>query len=306
MVGGLGMSLSDNCIATKTSEMVFVVGEPKQSSVEYDPFAEMEFEPGPPPPTDENYDEEAEELWFEQQHDVVASIERQQKINDIKARMAACGSYIQVPVGKTGGVRWIKIICDYWRDNYNIGHVCPKCFARRVAEFKGNAKRALVNNNYEDINYLVVDIEIAKQITKGVNRKHYHNIDWKEYANTPERMRPSGGLGTMPKIPKPEEEGEKATVYTQSIHTENISNEDMREALVAAYEETKELDPHTEDELQDALNKRTSCYIKHLRAKGAKITTFTTTISEYLVCIDWQGHIQTNLEDAKKLKRPIL
>ena len=308
------------------------------TELDFDPFAEWTTSTGHSLPTDDDYDEEAELAWFENERHFNDSLQLQQKINDIKARMAACGNYIQIPVGGTGGMRWILITCGYWRDNYKIGHVCAKCFARRMGEFRDNAKRALASNNGEGINYIVVDIEVAKQITKGHNRKFYHKIphedgqhvflmvdtneinigepltldtindaiDWKQYANTPDGSRPSGNLGVMSKLPKKdEEEGEKVVVHVQSVHTENISNEDMREALVAAYEETKALDPHTEKELQDALNERTYCYIKYLRMKGAKISTFTSTISEYLVCIDWQAHIQTNLADAKKLKRPI-
>lgn len=112
-------------------------------------------------------------------------------------------------------------------------------------------------------------------------------FDWTEIARKRTGKRVSGALG---KDTNPENQGTvKVKLPTLVAYTSDMNV--VAACTRATDSETKDLDPHSEDELKEAVEARVTSDIEKLRSKGIECTMEYRTFRIDLSCIDWQRTI---------------
>jgi hypothetical protein len=190
--------------------------------------------------------------------------------------------------------------CNYWRE-------CDYCFSLRVAALGRRLERIFQEHDVHEVvlpleqflslrrdwkanNYVACPLLIDDQlhyVVYLVNNDAGTPVTEPSYSietlarNAPQRNI-SGKLGLLPPALQ---EGVKVTVFEYSCP---VDEQTMIEAQVDAYEETKDLNPTTVEEVKVAILTRQEAVKVQLIKRG--VTDFLYTSHTYLVqkeCIDW-------------------
>jgi len=240
----------------------------------------------------------------------------------IRHRLSLCGgSWVRYFDPATGIHKRAPYTCGLWRDK-----LCPRCFEQRIGYLRGRILKALVNARQEEVSILTVraDSNQSRSLTRRLDKEDYARypvsedkdlffihgdaegikpsddaqpvtydevdaMDWEEIALTP-RGRISGGLGYS----KPEEQEYKVTMETIVLDSSTTAAQ-QKEALATAYKETIDLNPQTEEEVQQAVKERLSAYEKALIAAGGKVFS-RRTVTRHFSRIIWEQYENNDIE----------
>ena len=136
--------------------------------------------------------------------------------------------------------------------------------------------------------------EIGESIE--VTDSFVEQLDWTEIARKRTGKRTSGFLG------KNKDEENRGTVKVKLAHVV-AETSDITLVNVCTHETDKEtatLDPHTQEELQEAMQERANLDAEKMRAKGISARIIYKTYHINLSCIDWLSHIRNKLEYNKQ------
>lgn len=232
-------------------------------------------------------------------------------------RLAQCGEfYGRYFNPENGRTKHRRYKCDLWRDQE-----CPKCFKRRVKDLLSRVHSAA--REHKRLQLRRGSKAAISEIVRGVDKSHYvrfpvvdHDVliadfdcggdeieyndvsrlDWLMLANTPRNRRMSGTLG------KPEENNDetvKVPVLSFVLHSDTTKAQE-RQAMLAAAEATKDLQPTTPEEARAAVKKRQSAYVRALHAAGGKLLNGAARII-YVRCeikrIHWFLYTNKMIED---------
>lgn len=227
-------------------------------------------------------------------------ISEEEKERRREIRLANCGKFLGRNVREgNGSLRRFPSYCKLWRDKK-----CPPCFQRRLDWLQGRILHAIVKFKEEGgLRALLSDYNGVREAASGLDKSDYFRLpidddevilfvrgnksnvgaeityedvikmDWPKYINTPKGKRVSGSLGrdhgegegdNMSKGKK----SKKVAVNTPVIAVGGLTSEEELEAWGRALRETADLDPHTKEELEDALWKRTRAFIKAIEEAG--------------------------------------
>jgi len=246
-------------------------------------------------------------------------------------RCERCGAFLGRRIkAKNGGFSAFPFHCNLWRDAR-----CLLCFHARLRGLRGRVLHAVVKFKKEGgVRVLLSDYDTIREIASGLERCDYLRLpidddeailfvrgsesdagtemtyedavkmDWPKYINTPRNKRISGGLG---RDAEPENEGgsktKKVAVYVPVFSPgEGVTHKDELDAWGKAIEETSYLDPHTAEELQEALNKRMKAFEKAIEASGGSLERGKTGVEKTyvdLTGIVWRRPYRLSMEEAR-------
>ena len=255
----------------------------------------------------------------------------EQKEERRELRCSRCGSFLGRRVKpKNGNLGAFPFVCNLWRDAR-----CLLCFGTRLRWLRGRILHAIVKFKKEGgVRVLLSDYDTLHKITGGLERCDYLRLpidddeailfvrgsesnagteityedavkmDWPKYINTPVNKRISGGLG---RDAEPKDEGgnkvKKVAIYVPVFSPgEGVTREDELEAWGKTLEETSYLDPHTAEELQEALNKRMKAFEKAIEASGGSLERGENGVEKTyvdLTGIAWRRPYQLNMKEAR-------
>ena len=210
----------------------------------------------------------------------------------VKEQGYECGGTWMRVCSPNGKYISVMYYCEDWRH-------CDICFGRRIKNYKGRIENA---TNLLNVEVLKLESQKANEALLELNKEDYLKLpsvnggalffdasktsvrgssvcgvealpdgfDWEDLCYTQEGKRPSGGLGRIGKTKKEKEEDPDF----EQVQVEGIILEpDVDEALVkeAEYEaiaKTSTLDPHTPEEIEEAILVRNAEFMKALNAKG--------------------------------------
>lgn len=231
----------------------------------------------------------------------------EQKAERKQARMNACGMWASWVNPETGQKEMHPLRCGCWREG------CQMCLERRMSD----AKRELIEALESASGLFTLVVDDPDQM-EGVDKSRFRRFptwdgethwvvddpdqefrgqrvglrwleeeaDWKYLVTTPSDKRTSGSLGKPPpKVVAREED--TIEVVVEKIVPSGLTREQEDAAFAEAVEATKELDPHTEEELKEALAKRTVAYQKAIEKRGAVMYTWHEKVTVVLSRISW-------------------
>jgi hypothetical protein len=259
----------------------------------------------------------------------------EQKEERRELRCGRCGSFLGRRIKpKKGTLGAFPFVCNLWRDAR-----CLLCFGTRLRWVRGRILHAIVKFKKEGgVRVLLSDYNKVREATKELERSDYLRLpidddevilfvrgsesdagtemtyedavkmDWPKYINTPRNKRISGGLGRNAEI---ECEGEdedmkkkKVAIYVPVFSPgDGVTHEDELEAWGKAVEVTSHLDPHTAEELQEALDERMKAFERAIEEAGGSLDRGKTGVEKTyvdLTGIAWQRPYQLNMEEARR------
>ena len=198
-----------------------------------------------------------------------------------------------------GKIRRVLIRCDKWR-----GRECDFCFGIRKERFQTRIKTAITSGS---IYWLPIDDKRVADIKSKIGRKNYLQLPahipcggyffynatglekigshilstlsipeviWDFLTDTPKGKYPSGQLGNLePTEAENRDDDDYDKVECKGIITpKDADNTDRRaQAARAAEEKTAYLDPHTPEEVEEAIDSRMKAFIKELKRRNVPI-----------------------------------
>lgn len=250
-----------------------------------------------------------------------------------KLRLVRCGKFLGRRIDPlTGNLVAFPSFCGLWRDND-----CTHCFQRRLGWLKGRVLHAIVKSKKEEKDGLRVVLaggNEIRDITSSLNKNDYLRLplgggtailfvqgsasnagaeityedavkmNWPEYINTPKGQRISGKLG------KNSDSGEdgsgkggKKDAYEGPVLSpKDLSSKEELASWGEALKKTSDLDPHTVEELEEALWERVKVYTRAFRKAGGSLRgKGIGTQKGYvdLARIDWKRAYAVNMEEAR-------
>lgn len=252
-------------------------------------------------------------------------------------RLVRCGQFLGCHVDPlTGNLVSHPSYCNLWRDNG-----CPHCFQRRLRWLRGRVLHAIMKckEREEKVRVLLADGDEIKDIASNLDKRDYLRLpsgdskatlfvhgsaseagteityedavkmNWPEYINTPEGQRISGGLGRD--YESEEEDGEsgngkskakKVAIGVPMASPKDVTSEEKLAAWGKALKRTPDFDPHTVEELEEALLERTREFIRAIREAGGGLSGKGVGIRKRyvdLARIDWKRSYALNMEEAR-------
>ncbi len=188
--------------------------------------------------------------------------------------------------------------CNLWRDEF-----CPSCFNHRLKYYKGQIQSSVYRATQEGrfVKMVTVDEGEARFICARVKKEDYRRfpqedstvvffidsedvdigepviwadtedseiIPWEQIIKTPKNRH---ATGTMGKDLDVLEEGEALIKNPDFTVDPSTTEEQEIKALTATFEQTKQLNPETPEELETALKERADVFVKELAKAGGKL-----------------------------------
>jgi len=243
-----------------------------------------------------------------------------------RQRLADCGQSACRLDPHTGKHYWFTQKCGLFRE-------CPKCLAERADKIKeqmydfikdGNAvsglrltekeakslARKLDKDLYEkypqldgsELAFVKTDMlpKALAHLARPVEREDVYQINWIDIALTPEGRNKSGCMTTSKETSEDEETF--AFVNSPSIVSDAPASEQER-ALEIARHKTNHLDPHTADEVEDALQERMWEAYRILKASGYNPRIYHGMVKVITSRISWLNF--NSVKREKQHKEPL-
>jgi len=236
----------------------------------------------------------------------LALISSPQELSSMEKRRSYCGKRL----GKKfkaidGSYKKAQYHCGLWRDAF-----CPSCTRYRAKHFMGQVQNAVYCAKKDNRVIRRVDTDesgsksLCAKLKKGQYRRFPQEdgsyiffvdadsdkvegaelevlgkveevswdatecMDWEKVSATPPDRRVTGSIGKKKEIMDDDEALIQVPNFT--VHPDTTEGQEI-EALLKTFEETKDLNPTTAKELEEALQKRTKVFVKHLRKLGCNL-----------------------------------
>jgi len=259
--------------------------------------------------------------------DACLAVEREaEKRLTRKERIAHCGEAYGLYVNAEKGTFTHGVYhCGVWR-----GRECPLCFEYRMVGMRGAAHRAVLDARKDDkkLKYVQADKSTIDKITRGVDKSKYarfpgedfdillivedecvregkivsyddiSDLDWATIADTPKKRRASGSLGKPSAAPGSKTTVAKIKVTSYVLHNDT-TKEQERAGLEAAMKATAHLKPTTLAEVQVAVKKRQTAFVREVVKAGGKFlagAARTIHVKCDLASIEWKDYTDKSAE----------